>query len=287
VWRRVALLGGGALLVVQLVPYGRDHSNITVARPPMSVVQSCRDVITATGLDSAMTLGQLRSRVNGMNGGVAAALSASTAAAVRAGYGQFTAELGAAFKEIAELYPGRCPRLNAQRATLDAALAAAGPLNPGAAGPALRALQAGGQSLSRDLDQRIRAQSPDDLVSDQRPETDAPSVTGEPTWDTPRTQDLATRSCAVCHSNQPTWPWYANVAPLSWFVQHQVDDGRAVLNLSELDRVQASTSSAGSVAAGHMPPGFAALIDGKLRLTDAERADLVRGLQATLGPVGR
>ncbi|HEY0583304.1 MAG TPA: cytochrome C, partial [Chloroflexota bacterium] len=76
-------------------------------------------------------------------------------------------------------------------------------------------------------------------------------------------------------------------APLSWVVQHQVDDGRAVLNLSELDRVQPATGSAASVQARHMPPAFAALVDGRLQLTDAERDELVRGLQATLGPIGK
>ena len=73
---------------------------------------------------------------------------------------------------------------------------------------ALRAARAAGfaeEDASRDLDGRIRQQSPDDLVSDQRSETDSPSVTGEPVWDSPRTQELATRSCAACHSNQPTW----------------------------------------------------------------------------------
>jgi hypothetical protein len=28
------------------------------------------------------------------------------------------------------------------------------------------------------------------------------------------------------------WPWYSNVAPVSWLVQHDVDEGRNELNLS-------------------------------------------------------
>jgi mono/diheme cytochrome c family protein len=250
---------------------------------PTGLTQSCRDVIAATGVDSPMTLGQLRGHVNTMNAGVTTALAASDPAATRTGYNQFTTSFGAAFKEIAELYPGRCPRFNADRLAVETSLQQGG----SAVRPGLVALQAGLQSLARELDSRIRQQSPDDLVSDQRSETDSPSVTGEPVWDSPRTQELATRSCAACHSNQPTWPWYANVAPLSWVVQHQVDDGRAVLNLSELDRVQPATASGASVQGGHMPPGFAALIDGKLQLTDVERDDLVRGLQATLAPLGK
>jgi ABC-2 type transport system permease protein len=279
--QRVVVFGGGALVLLQVVPYGRDHSNISVAAQPLVFAQSCRDVIT--GVDSPMTLGQLRGHVNGMNAGLTAALASADAAATRAGYGQFTTSFGAAFREVAELYPGRCPRFNADRMTVESAL----PQGAAAARPGLLALQAGVQSLSRDLDGRIRQQSPDDLISDQRSETDLPSVTGEPAWDAPRTQELATRTCAACHSNQPTWPWYANLAPLSWVVQHQVDDGRAALNLSELDRVQPATASAASVQARHMPPALAALVDGRLQLTDAERDELVRGLQATLGPIGK
>src|ERR687887_554013 len=47
------------------------------------------------------------------------------------------------------------------------------------------------------------------------------------------------RSCADCHSNKTAWPWYSNVAPVSWFVVNDVNEGRHNLNLSEwgkLDR---------------------------------------------------
>jgi ABC-type transport system involved in multi-copper enzyme maturation permease subunit len=280
--QRVVLVGGVALVVCQLVPYGRDHSNISVAAQPLGFVRACQDVLKTAGLASMMTLGQLRAHVTGMNAGLGSALSAlstNNVAALNTGYGQFTVEFGAAAREIVELYPGRCPRINADRAAINNALPTVG----GTTGPALRALLTGVQSISRDLDIRIRQQSPDGLVTDERAETDSPSVTGEPAWDSPRTQDLASRWCAACHSNQPSWPWYANVAPLSWLVQHQVDDGRTALNLSESDRVQPVADPVSSVQVKHMPPGFAALIDGKLQLTDAERDDLVRGLRATLG----
>lgn len=40
------------------------------------------------------------------------------------------------------------------------------------------------------------------------------------------------RSCADCHSHATHWPWYSNVAPVSWLVAHDVDEGRGELNLS-------------------------------------------------------
>mgnify|MGYP000069203748 CR=1 FL=1 len=40
------------------------------------------------------------------------------------------------------------------------------------------------------------------------------------------------RSCFDCHSNETQWPWYAYVAPTSWLVVHDTDEGRAELNFS-------------------------------------------------------
>jgi hypothetical protein len=40
------------------------------------------------------------------------------------------------------------------------------------------------------------------------------------------------RACYDCHSNETVWPWYAYVAPVSWLVVHDVDEGRAELNFS-------------------------------------------------------
>ena len=33
-------------------------------------------------------------------------------------------------------------------------------------------------------------------------------------------------SCIDCHSNKTRWPWYSNVAPVSWFVINHVNEGR-------------------------------------------------------------
>ena len=41
------------------------------------------------------------------------------------------------------------------------------------------------------------------------------------------------RSCYDCHSNETRWPWYAYVAPVSWLVAYDVEEGREHLNFSE------------------------------------------------------
>src|SRR5206468_12536548 len=41
------------------------------------------------------------------------------------------------------------------------------------------------------------------------------------------------RSCNACHSNQTAWPWYSQVSPISWYLQHHVNEGRRELNFSD------------------------------------------------------
>ncbi len=59
-----------------------------------------------------------------------------------------------------------------------------------------------------------------------------PPVTGEIS-SRPEVKSIMERSCYDCHSNQTNWPWYAHIAPVSFFVVHDVEDGREHLNFSE------------------------------------------------------
>jgi hypothetical protein len=43
------------------------------------------------------------------------------------------------------------------------------------------------------------------------------------------------RSCNDCHSNRTVWPWYSQVAPISWLVAYDVRQGRQKMNFSEWD----------------------------------------------------
>jgi len=45
--------------------------------------------------------------------------------------------------------------------------------------------------------------------------------------------DVLDRACADCHSNATVWPWYTNVAPLSWLMAYAVRQGRNAVNFSE------------------------------------------------------
>lgn len=41
------------------------------------------------------------------------------------------------------------------------------------------------------------------------------------------------RSCRDCHSNRTVWPWYTQVAPVSWLMAYAVTKGRKTINFSE------------------------------------------------------
>ncbi len=40
-------------------------------------------------------------------------------------------------------------------------------------------------------------------------------------------------SCYDCHSNESTYPWYSNIAPVSWWVKDHINEAREELNFSE------------------------------------------------------
>jgi hypothetical protein len=111
-----------------------------------------------------------------------------------------------------------------------------------------------------------------------------PPVLMEPHWDRPSTCELAARACFDCHSNTTRWPWYSNVAPVSWFVQRHVDEGRKVLNFSEWQRPQEEAhESAETIVEGEMPLRSYALLHAAARLSPAESQALARGLTASIG----
>ncbi len=112
---------------------------------------------------------------------------------------------------------------------------------------------------------------------------DNPAVTGQPTWDSPRTQVLFSRACGDCHSNETTWPWYSNVAPVSWLVTNDVDGGRGNLNVSQWNLPQeAAGDVVEAIRAGEMPPVYYTWMHSSAKLSSAEEQQLIAGWQATM-----
>ena len=107
-----------------------------------------------------------------------------------------------------------------------------------------------------------------------------PMVNVEPNWDSPRTRTLAQRACFDCHSNQTIWPWYSNVAPVSWLIYHDVIGGREHINFSDWNRAKPQQVNEFQKVYNEnsMPPANYLLLHPSARLTAAERKELFAGL---------
>jgi hypothetical protein len=111
-----------------------------------------------------------------------------------------------------------------------------------------------------------------------------PPVVSEPNWDSQQTRDLAKRACFDCHSNETIWPWYSNIAPVSWLVYRDVTEGRQRMNFSDWQNTH--IREAGEIASiineGEMPPSFYLPMHPTANLSSAEKTQLINGLTTSL-----
>jgi len=106
-----------------------------------------------------------------------------------------------------------------------------------------------------------------------------PAVTQAAVWPEGEGEQLAEQSCYDCHSDLTKWRWYSNIAPISWLVQHDVEDGREALNFSEWDRGQPPLGEVlEQVSDGGMPPTQYTLIHPTTSLSSAEKTRLADAL---------
>ncbi|MCP3998917.1 MAG: heme-binding domain-containing protein [bacterium] len=113
-----------------------------------------------------------------------------------------------------------------------------------------------------------------------------PPMLGEPAWSSPQTRELMVNACFGCHSNEVEWPWYSNIAPISWVVTAHVDEGRDEVNYSDFVSGEGDADETVEVILeGSMPPRYYTVfgLHPEAKLTDAEIADLVSGLRLTPG----
>lgn len=84
-------------------------------------------------------------------------------------------------------------------------------------------------------------------------------------------------ACFDCHSNETHWPWYAHLAPVSFIVAHDVNEGRERLNFSTWSDLEVRTRAhdlaqlAERVEHGEMPPKGYAIGHADARLTEEDR----------------
>jgi len=112
-----------------------------------------------------------------------------------------------------------------------------------------------------------------------------PKILSEPKWDTPQTRTLFMRACGDCHSNETKWPWYSNVAPVSWSVYHHVIEGREHFNISMWghQKKNKGKDAAEEIEEGEMPLKSYLLAHPEARLSAADKKSLIDGLKRTFG----
>jgi hypothetical protein len=111
-----------------------------------------------------------------------------------------------------------------------------------------------------------------------------PPATLKPAWNSPRTEELARTACYDCHSNETTWPWYSNIAPMSWLVMHDVEEARAVFNFNTMTPSEGSfmvNEMVEKIQENEMPPSQYLIIHTNARFSASEKQELIDGLQAT------
>lgn len=106
-------------------------------------------------------------------------------------------------------------------------------------------------------------------------------VTNQVNWDSPQTKEMFYNACADCHSHETEWPWYSNVAPASWLVQSDVDEGREHFNISTLEGMDEADEAYELVEKGAMPLGIYTPLHPEANFDEEQKAKFIEGLKAT------
>ncbi len=88
-------------------------------------------------------------------------------------------------------------------------------------------------------------------------------------------------ACYDCHSHETAYPWYTNVAPVSWWIKKHINEGREHLNFSIWGTYTAKKADHKleecyeEVEEGEMPLNSYTWAHAEARLTDTQREQLV------------
>ncbi len=117
------------------------------------------------------------------------------------------------------------------------------------------------------------------------PEKDFVTITSA----SPEVTGVLKQACYDCHSNQPSYPWYTNVAPVSWWIAHHIDEGQHELNFSEWGGYSEKRKNhkleecIEMVEEGDMPLPSYTWMHKEAKLTDAQKLQLVEFFRAVKG----
>ena len=110
-----------------------------------------------------------------------------------------------------------------------------------------------------------------------------PAVVSEPQWSSPEARALAKEHCFQCHSNETEWPWYSNIAPASWLIQFDVNEGRDKFNFSNWNTNSEELDELTEVIQeGEMPPIQYWVFHPNSHLNDQQKQELIDALNSSI-----
>ena len=110
-----------------------------------------------------------------------------------------------------------------------------------------------------------------------------PAVVSEPQWSSPEARALAKEHCFQCHSNETEWPWYSNIAPASWLIQFDVNEGRDKFNFSNWNSNSEELDELTEVIQeGEMPPIQYWVFHPNSHLNDQQKQELIDALNSSI-----
>lgn len=93
----------------------------------------------------------------------------------------------------------------------------------------------------------------------------------------PEVASVLDRACSDCHSSKTTWPWYSQIAPISWYVIRDVNQGRKELSFSDWGKYEPRRKArklqeiCEQVEKGEMPMKSYVLIHPTASLSESDR----------------
>jgi hypothetical protein len=87
-------------------------------------------------------------------------------------------------------------------------------------------------------------------------------------------------ACYDCHSHKTTYPWYSQVAPVSWWIGNHVNEGREHLNFSTWNQYDAEKQKhkleecVEMIKEGEMPMKSFTWLHPEARLSDEQKQAL-------------
>lgn len=102
----------------------------------------------------------------------------------------------------------------------------------------------------------------------------------------PEVAMILKNACYDCHSNQPTYPWYTSVAPVSWWIKNHINEGSKHLNFSIWQTYTVKRKDhkleecVEMIEEGEMPMNSYTWMHPEAKLTDAQKLLLIDWFKA-------